>query len=145
MEAIKRKKIREKTIENIFLICACVAVISLLAITFFVFYNGLAPFVSNSYSLWSFLTGVEWRPGSNLYGIFYMIVGSVLATFGAILIGVPVAILTAVFIAEMAGSQAGKVIRFAVELLYSTGVVLFVFIMIINLIVNRIVKAKVGR
>jgi phosphate transport system permease protein len=125
LEAIKRKKIREKIIENIFLICACVAVISLLAITFFVFYNGLAPFVSNSYSLWSFLSGVEWRPGSNLYGIFYMIVGSVFATGGAILIGVPVAILTAVFIAEMAGSRAGKLIRFAVELLAGIPSVLY--------------------
>ncbi|MBC3889607.1 phosphate ABC transporter permease subunit PstC [Acetobacterium paludosum] len=125
MEAIKRKKLKEKIVENIFLICACVAVISLLAITFFVFYNGLKPFVSNSYSLWSFLTGVEWRPGSNLYGILYMFVGSIFATLGAILIGVPVAILTAVFIAELAGSKVGKLIRFAVELLAGIPSVLY--------------------
>ncbi|MBC3798310.1 phosphate ABC transporter permease subunit PstC [Acetobacterium tundrae] len=125
MEAIKRKKLKEKIIENIFLICACVAVISLLAITFFVFYNGLKPFVSNSYSLWSFLTGVEWRPGSNLYGILYMFVGSIFATLGAIIIGVPVAILTAVFIAELAGSKVGKLIRFAVELLAGIPSVLY--------------------
>ncbi|WP_170253941.1 phosphate ABC transporter permease subunit PstC [Acetobacterium paludosum] len=125
LEAIKRKKLKEKIVENIFLICACVAVISLLAITFFVFYNGLKPFVSNSYSLWSFLTGVEWRPGSNLYGILYMFVGSIFATLGAILIGVPVAILTAVFIAELAGSKVGKLIRFAVELLAGIPSVLY--------------------
>ncbi|WP_243135728.1 phosphate ABC transporter permease subunit PstC [Acetobacterium tundrae] len=125
LEAIKRKKLKEKIIENIFLICACVAVISLLAITFFVFYNGLKPFVSNSYSLWSFLTGVEWRPGSNLYGILYMFVGSIFATLGAIIIGVPVAILTAVFIAELAGSKVGKLIRFAVELLAGIPSVLY--------------------
>lgn len=125
MEAIKRKKTKEKIIEIFFLICAFVSVISVLAITVFVFYNGLKPFVSNSYPLWNFLTGVEWRPGLNMYGILYMIVGSIFATFGAILIGVPVAILTAVFISEMAGSRLGKVIRFAVELLAGIPSVLY--------------------
>lgn len=125
MQAIKRKKQQERIIEGFFLICAFVAVVSVLAITVFVFYNGLKPFVSNSYSLWSFLTGVEWRPGSNMYGIFYMIVGSIYATFGAILIGVPIAILTAVYISEMAGSRLGKMIRFAVELLAGIPSVLY--------------------
>lgn len=125
MEAIKRKKTKEKIIEIFFLICAFVSVISVLAITAFVFYNGLKPFVSNGYPLWNFLSGVEWRPGLNMYGIFYMIVGSIFATFGAILIGVPVAILTAVFISEMAGSRVGKVIRFAVELLAGIPSVLY--------------------
>ena len=125
MEAIKRKKLKEKIIENFFLICALVAVISVLAITFFVFFNGLKPFVTNSYPFWNFISGVEWRPGSNMYGILYMILGSVFATIGAIIIGVPIAILTAVFIAEMASSRIGKVIRFAVELLAGIPSVLY--------------------
>ncbi|KNZ43315.1 phosphate ABC transporter permease subunit PstC [Acetobacterium bakii] len=125
MEAIKRKKIKEKIIENFFLICAFVAVVSVLAITFFVFYNGLKPFVSNSYPFWNFISGVEWRPGSNMYGIFYMIVGSIFGTLGAILLGVPIAILTAVYIAEMADSRIGKIIRFAVELLAGIPSVLY--------------------
>lgn len=125
MEAIKRKKLKEKIIENFFLICALVAVISVLAITFFVFFNGLKPFVTNSYPFWNFISGVEWRPGSNMFGIFYMIVGSVFATIGAIAIGVPIAIFTAVFIAEMASSRIGKIIRFAVELLAGIPSVLY--------------------
>ena len=125
MEAIKLKKLKEKIIENFFLICALVAVISVLAITFFVFFNGLKPFVTNSYPFWNFISGVEWRPGSNMYGIFYMIVGSVFATMGAILIGVPIAIFTAIFIAEMASSRIGKIIRFAVELLAGIPSVLY--------------------
>jgi len=125
LEVIKRKKLKEKIIEKFFLICALVAVISVLAITFFVFYNGLKPFVTNSYPFWNFISGVEWRPGSNMYGIFYMIVGSVFATIGAIIIGVPIAILTAVFIAEMASSRIGKIIRFAVELLAGIPSVLY--------------------
>lgn len=125
MEAIKQKKLKEKIIENFFLICAFVAVISVLAITFFVFFNGLKPFVTNSYPFWNFISGVEWRPGSNIYGIFYMIVGSIFGTLGAIIIGVPTAILTAVFIAEMAGSRVGRIIRFAVELLAGIPSVLY--------------------
>lgn len=125
MQAIKRRKLKEKIIETIFFICAIVAVVSVLAITFFVFYNGLNPFISGSYSLWSFVSGVEWRPGLNMFGIFYMIIGSVYATLGAIAIGVPVAILTAVFISELAGSRIGKVIRFAVELLAGIPSVLY--------------------
>lgn len=125
MEAIKLKKLKEKIIENFFLICALVAVISVLAITFFVFFNGLKPFVTNSYPFWNFISGIEWRPGSNMYGIFYMIVGSVSATIGAILIGVPIAIFTAIFIAEMASSRIGKIIRFAVELLAGIPSVLY--------------------
>ena len=125
MEAIKRKKLKEKIIENFFLICALVAVISVLAITFFVFFNGLKPFVTNSYPFWNFISGVEWRPGSNMYGVFYMIVGSVFATTGAILLGVPIAIFTAIFIAEMASSRIGKIIRFAVELLAGIPSVLY--------------------
>lgn len=125
MEAIKRKKRKEKLVEIIFFICASVAVISVLAITVFVFYNGLAPFITNSYPLWNFLSGIEWRPDLNLYGIFYMMVGSVYATIGAIILGVPIAILTAVFISEMAGSRVGKIIRFAVELLAGIPSVLY--------------------
>lgn len=125
MQAIKRKKQKETIIEGFFLICAFVAVISVLAITVFVFFNGLKPFISNSYSLWDFLSGVEWRPGSNMFGIFYMIVGSIFATLGAILIGVPVAIFTAVYISELAGSRIGKMIRFAVELLAGIPSVLY--------------------
>lgn len=68
-----------------------------------------------------FLTGTQWRPnddiGSAMYGIFYMICGSLMATVGAIIIGVPIGILTAVFVAEIAPKGIKKVIKPAVELL----------------------------
>ena len=125
MGETKINKIREKVIESFFLICAFVAVISVLAITFYVFYNGLMPFIQGSYPIWDFISGVEWRPGSNMFGIFYMIVGSIFSTFGAILLGVPIAILTAVFISQMASGRMGKIIRFAVELLAGIPSVLY--------------------
>lgn len=125
MEEKKQFKIGEFIVEKIFLICALVSIISVVTITIYVFANGLRPFVDGSYSFWSFISGTEWRPGSNMYGIFYMIVGSIYATFGAIVLGVPIALLTAVFIAEMAGSRMGKAVRFAVELLAGIPSVLY--------------------
>lgn len=125
MNTLKQKKLTEKIIETFFLICGFVAVISVLGITFFVFFNGLKPFVTSGYPFWNFISGVEWRPGSDMYGIFYMIVGSVFSTLGAIVLGVPIAILTAVFISEMATSKSGKIIRFAVELLAGIPSVLY--------------------
>ncbi|MEG0379390.1 MAG: phosphate ABC transporter permease subunit PstC, partial [Eubacterium sp.] len=115
----------EKIIEKIFLICALVSIISVVTITIYVFVNGLKPFVQGSYPFINFISGTEWRPGSNMYGIFYMIVGSIFATLGAIIIGVPVALLTAIFISEMAGTRVGKIVRFAVELLAGIPSVLY--------------------
>lgn len=126
MEKSKKKnKAFEKILETLFLICALVSIICVITITIYVFANGLSPFIKGDYSFWKFISGTEWRPGANTFGIFYMIVGSVFATFGAIVIGVPIALLTAVFISEMAGKRFGKVVRFAVELLAGIPSVLY--------------------
>lgn len=120
-EVMKMNKVRdrvEKVIEAIFLLCALVSVISVIAIIVFVFYKGTAPFVGdNAYSFWDFISGVKWDPNNNQYGIFHMIVASVMATFGAILVGVPIGLLTAVFIAEIAPKKLVAVVRPAIELL----------------------------
>ena len=97
---MKRGRAFEKIVETFFLLCALVGVVSVMAIILFVFYKGLHPFFGEDpYSFTAFITGTRWAPGENVYGIFYMIVASVLSTFGAILIGVPVGLMTAVFIA----------------------------------------------
>ncbi len=123
---MKKGRAFEKIIETIFLLCALVGVVSVLAIIIFVFYKGLHPFFGeNPYSFKDFITGTRWAPGEDVYGIFYMIVASVLATFGAILIGVPVGLMTAVFIAEMAPGGLVKIIKPAVELLAGIPSVLY--------------------
>ena len=115
---MKTTKIREKIIETLFLVCALISVISVLAIIAFVFSKGLKPFFGeNAYSFKDFITGVHWDPENNQYGVFYMIAGSVFATAGAILVGVPIGLLTAVFIAEVAPKSIVKIIKPAIELL----------------------------
>lgn len=115
-----------KAVEGLFLVCALVGVVSVIAIIVFVFYKGLHPFFGeDAYSFVDFITGTRWAPGQDVYGIFYMIVGSVFSTLGAIIIGVPIGVLTAVFISEIAPEGAVKVIKPAVELLAGIPSVLY--------------------
>lgn len=118
MKPNRVRDITEKIIETIFLICAMVSVVSVIAIIVFVFFKGLTPFFGeDAYSFPSFITGTKWDPGNNVYGIFYMIAGSVFATIGAIIFGVPIGILTAVYIGEIAPKGIVKMIKPAIELL----------------------------
>lgn len=121
----KSKYFIESLTEKIFLISASVAVISLLLIIGFVFYKGLRPFIIEGYSFWDFILGTQWIPSANKYGILPMIVASLGATIGALLIGVPVGILTAIFIAEIAPKRISKVMSGAVELLAGIPSVLY--------------------
>ena len=80
---------------------------------------------SLGYSFKDFLLGTKWVPSSEQFGIAPMIVASILATLGALIIGIPIGILTAVFIAEIAPKKIGKVISTAVELLAGIPSVLY--------------------
>ena len=121
----KSKYFIESLTEKIFLISASVAVISLLLIIGFVFYKGLRPFIIEGYSFWDFIFGTQWIPSANKYGILPMIVASLGATIGALLIGVPVGILTSIFIAEIAPKRISKIMSGAVELLAGIPSVLY--------------------
>lgn len=133
MRANKKRDILEYVAEKMFLINACIAVLSVAAIAFFVFYKGLQPFISSNhegyYSIIKFLSGTEWRPNDDiskaLYGILYMIFGSLIATGGAIVLGVPIGVLTAVFISEIAPKPVKKIVKPAVELLAGIPSVLY--------------------
>lgn len=119
------KYLAEKISKIIFLSSAFIAVLSLLVIIGFVFYKGLTPFVSKGYSFLDFIAGREWYPSSDKYGVLPMIVASIYGTLGSLVLGVPVGILTAVFIAELAPKKIGKLISTAVELLAGIPSVLF--------------------
>ena len=111
--------------ENIFKLCALVAVISLLVIIGFVFYKGLTPFISKGYSFFDFIFGKEWVPSADKFGILPMILASIYGTLGSLILGVPIGILTAVFIAEIAPKSIAKVLSQGVELLAGIPSVLF--------------------
>ena len=105
----------EKAVEIFFLLLACVSIVAVVVICVFLFANGL-PAVAEI-GVADFLFGKQWRPGENKFGIFPMIVGSIYATVGAILIGVPIGVLTAVFMAKICPKKLYKFLKPAVELL----------------------------
>ena len=119
------KKAIDKGSKWIFLISALIAVFSLILIMGFVFYKGLRPFFAEGYSLVDFITGVDWYPSSNKYGILPMIVATILGTLGALLIGVPIGLLTSIFISEIAPKKIANIIVPAVELLAGIPSVLY--------------------
>lgn len=117
-KAGKAVEYKETLFHIIFLVSALVSVLSVIAIIVFVFAKGLKPFFGkDAYSFLTFITGLKWDPNNNVFGVFYMIVGSLLATLGAIAFGVPIGLLTAVFIAEIAPKKIVSIIKPGIELL----------------------------
>ena len=119
------KYVIENVSKGIFLTSALIAVISLVVIIGFVFYKGLTPFISKGYSFNDFLFGTKWVPSSDQYGVMPMIIASILGTLGSLIVGVPIGVLTAIFIAEVAPKRVGKIISGAVELLAGIPSVLY--------------------
>ena len=90
-------RILEIVMHGVFLVCALASVLAVALICVFLFANGL-PAIREIGAL-NFLTGQMWKPGNDIYGILPMILGSVYITAGAIVVGVPVGLLTAIFMA----------------------------------------------
>ena len=92
-----QRDVRETFMKYVFLISALISVLSIILIFYFIFSGGL-PFILRQ-GVWEFLTGTNWRPTASQpeFGILPMIVGSLIVTGGAILIGVPIGVLTAVY------------------------------------------------
>lgn len=133
MDLDKKKEVQGFVAEKIFFICALISVICVFTITIFVFAKGVQPFLSFNkegyYSFTKFITGTQWRPNDDInkaiYGIFYMIVGSILSTTGAIIIGVPISIFTATYISELAPKKIVSVLKPMIELLAGIPSVLY--------------------
>ncbi|GAA0178192.1 phosphate ABC transporter permease subunit PstC [Clostridium sediminicola] len=111
----KSKDFIENLWKYIFLGCASIAILSIITITIFIFAKG-SPAIFEI-GVFDFLFSAKWKPSAEKYGIFAMIIGSIYATIGAITIGVPIGIFTAVFLAEIAPDWLTKIMRPSVELL----------------------------
>lgn len=108
-------KAKELIMKIVFLICACVSIVAVIAICAFMFANGFPAIAEIGPA--NFLLGTEWRPGQNLFGIFPMIIGSIYVTAGAIIVGVPIGILCAVFLAYYCPKKLYSLLKPAVDLL----------------------------
>ncbi|MEG0913136.1 MAG: phosphate ABC transporter permease subunit PstC [Oscillospiraceae bacterium] len=108
-------KFRECTMKWVFIACACTSILAVVLICVFLFANGLPAI--GEIGVFRFLLGQKWKPGNDIYGILPMILGSIYVTAGAIVIGVPTGVLTAVFMAEFCPKWLYKILKPAIELL----------------------------
>ncbi len=109
------RKHKETIMQGVFLLAACTSIAAVLLICFFLFTNGIP--AMGKIGVFKFLLGREWRPSNGIYGILPMILGSLYVTAGAILVGVPTGILTAVYMAKFCPKSVYKVLKPAIELL----------------------------
>lgn len=116
---------KEKLMQGVFFIAACTSVLAVALICVFLFINGVPAMKEIGFV--KFLTGTVWRPNNDIYGIFPMIMGSIYVTAGAILIGVPIGILTSVFMAKYCPKQVYPVLKGATELLAGIPSVIYGF------------------
>lgn len=106
---------KERGMHMVFLLAACASILAVATICMFLFINGI-PAIAKIGAC-DFLLGKTWKPGNDIYGILPMILGSIYVTAGAIAVGVPIGILTSVFMAKFCPPRLYAAIKPAVNLL----------------------------
>ena len=115
--AKRAKGVIERVMNIIFFVCGVASVLCVAAITIYMVVSGLPAI--REVGLWDFLTGTVWAPTAETpqFGILPMILTTILGTFGAIVVGAPLGLFTAVFICYLAPKKAQAFLTSAVELL----------------------------
>ncbi len=129
---MKSKAWKETFMRGVFFIAACASVLAVALICIFLFANGVPAMKEIGFI--EFLTGKMWKPNNGIYGILPMIVGSLYVTAGAILFGVPIGILTSVFMAKYCPKKIYKPLKGATELLAGIPSVVYGFFGLVVLV-----------
>ena len=139
-----KKNSLEKLMGGVFLIAACVSILAVVMICLFLFANGIPAI--GKIGFFKFLTGEVWRPSNDIYGILPFILGSLYVTAGAIIIGVPIGIMTAVFMARFCPKKLHRILKPAIDLLAGIPSVVYGFfglVMIVPVTGSSIITASV--
>ena len=107
--------LKEKSMRMVFMISACASILSVAMICMFLFANGIPAI--GKIGIFDFLLGEKWKPGNDIYGILPMILGSIYVTAGAIVVGVPIGILTAIFMSRFCPRSLYRIMKPAIDLL----------------------------
>lgn len=126
------RDIKEKGMQVLFFLTACVSIAAVILICIFLFANGVPAI--REVGIFKFLLGTAWKPENHLYGIFPMIVGSIYVTAGALLIGVPVGVLTAVFMARFCPERIYAPVKSAIHLMAGIPSVVYGFFGLVVLV-----------
>lgn len=125
-------KIKEIVMQVLFLICACISIVAVIFICRFIFTNGIPAIREIGFK--NFILGDVWKPKQELFGIFPMIIASIYVTGGAIIIGVPVGVLTAVFMSSYCPQWLYKIIKPMINLLASVPSVIYGFFCLVVIV-----------
>ena len=137
------KNFRENLMHMVFFLCALTSIFAVVLICIFLFANGVP--AMKEIGLLDFLTGAKWKPGNDIYGILPMILGSLYITAGAIVIGVPIGLLTAVFMAFYCPKKLYGLLKPCTELLAGIPSIVYGFFgMVIIVPAVRAVAGVVG-
>ncbi len=110
-------KIKEKSMEFIFLLCAIFSIVALGLICLFLLKNGMPAF--KEIGLFNFIFGTEWKPSNDpaVYGILPMIMGSIYITAIAVVLGVPIGVLTAIYLVFNAPQKVYEIAKPCIQVL----------------------------
>lgn len=128
----KMLQLRETLMHWLFLFAACASVLAVGLICMFLFVNGIP--AMGKIGLFDFLLGTKWKPGNDIYGIMPMILGSIYTTAGAVLLGVPVGILMAIFMARFCPQKLYRILKPVVDLLAGIPSIVYGFFGLIVLV-----------
>lgn len=136
------KRFWEIFMHAVFLITACTSILAVALICFYLFANGV-PAIAEI-GLTDFLFGMKWKPAKEVFGIFPMIIGSLYVTAGAILVGVPVGLLCAVFMARFCPARLYRVFKPLIELMAGIPSIVYGFfgLVVIVPLVQRIFETS---
>lgn len=124
----------------LFLICACVSILAVVLICVYLFASGVPAMAEIGFT--DFLFGTKWKPSSGYYGIFPMIIGSILVTGIAVIIGVPIGILCAVFMSHYCPKKLYRFVKPAINLLAGIPSIVYGFFGLV--VIVPIMKDLVG-
>lgn len=114
---MKRQKVMERGMSWLFALCACMSIVAVALICVFLFANGIP--AMKEIGFFKFLFGTQWTPKNEpaSYGILPMIVGSLCVTLGAVIIGVPIGVLTSVYLSRFCPKKLHKLLEPLVQLM----------------------------
>lgn len=123
---------KEKVVQAVLFLTACISIISVLLICFFLFTSGIPAILE--IGVGDFLFGKVWKPANQVFGILPMIVGSLYVTLGALVTGVPVGILAAVFMAYFCPEKIYRPLKAAINLMAGIPSVVYGFFGLVVLV-----------
>ncbi len=135
-------KLKEQVMKLVFLLAACTSIAAVALICIFLFSKGVPAMAKIGF--FNFILGQKWKPGNDIFGILPMIAGSIWVTIGAMGLGVPTGILSAVFLARFSPRWLYRLLKPAIELLAGIPSVIYGFFGLVVLVptVRRIFQSS---